>query len=334
MKLTTIIITLFSASPLFAQVGLMHKTYTDNTRNRTLETYIFYPAKEASTNELGGNRVFKGFNATQDAELKADKKLPLIVLAHGTSGNWKNLTWIASPMVANGAIAVATNHPGSTTGDATPASVIQMWNQPEDVSFLIDQLLQSDFAHYTDTGKIIVMGSSLGGYTALALSGAILDFERFLPFCMEHDDISIAYFKPALKGLDNEFYIKANQPHSDPRIDAAIALVPGFVEAMTKESLQNLKVPTLIIGASLDENVPPKTHFRPFIPTLTDNPKYIEISDATHFSFLQECKPGALEILAEENAEFACLEKGEKTREEIHKEVLKEIRTFLQQEED
>jgi predicted dienelactone hydrolase len=329
MKLLTTILMLISSISLYAQIGLTSRTFIDSTRGRTLNTTLLYPAKSDSIDSFGSNRVFKGFKASLNADLFSDKKLPLIILIHGTSGNWKNLTWLGAPIANNGAIVVAANHEGSTTGDATPSSVIRMWNQPQDVSFLIDRLLNSEFSEFIDNNKIIVIGSSLGGYATLALTGAILNFEKYKQFCFDNEDASTKFFRPTLDELDQDFYTKANQSHLDNRISLAIALVPGFVEVMNFDSLKNIKTPALIIGASLDENLPPATHYKPFVDEFPAAWKYIEITDATHYSFLQKCKPGALKILAEENAEFACMEKGEKTREEIHLEVLDEIEEFM-----
>jgi predicted dienelactone hydrolase len=329
MKLTTTLLILLCSNSLLAQIGLTHRTFIDSTRGRVLNTTLLYPAKSDSLDSYGANRVFKGFKASLHAELRSDIKLPLIVLIHGTSGNWKNLTWLGAPIAGKGAIVVAANHEGSTTGDATPASVIRMWQQPEDVSFLLDRVFASEFYEFIDTNKVIVIGSSLGGYTALALSGAILRFEEYKQFCMDNEDASTKYFRPALDELDENFYKKANQAHLDQRIRLAIALVPGFVEVMNFAAFTTVTTPALIVGASLDENLPPATHYKPFIGEFPAAWKYIEIKDATHYSFLQECKDGAWQILAEENAEFACLEKGAKTREAIHREVIDEIEKFM-----
>lgn len=329
MKLLAILIFWVFTFSSSAQIGLVNKVFTDNQRGRILQTVVMYPASSDPVQDMGGNRVFQGFKASLNSKLSSKTELPLVFLVHGTSGNWRNLTWLGTELVEKGAIVVAANHPGSTTGDATPSSVIQMWNQPKDISFLIDELLKSSFSKVIDTNKIMVIGSSLGGYSAMALAGVVLDFEQFPEFCSRHNDVGSKYFKPALKKLDDKFYKKANQSHFDKRITLAVALVPGFVEVMTIKSLQNISTPVLIVGAGLDENVPPSAHFRPYLKYLAKNSKYVEIADATHYSFLQICKPGSLEILAEEKAEFACLEKGKKTRAQIHAETLRLIIDFI-----
>jgi predicted dienelactone hydrolase len=329
IKQLAILSLLIVSNNIYSQVGLKMAAYIDTTRDRTLETAIFYPSETNSIESYGGNRVFKGFNASLNAKVQTNKKLPLIILVHGTSGNWKNLSWLGVPLAEKGAIIAAANHKGSTTGDATPSSVIRMWQQPQDISFLISELLNSEFSDFIDKNNIIVIGSSLGGYTSLALSGAILNFEHYKQFCLENSNASTQYFLPALDELDQEFYHKANQSHFDERIKLAIALVPGFVEVFNLEVLQKVKTPALIIGASLDENLPPAVHYHPFLSAFPSAWEYFEVTGATHYSFLQNCTSDALEILAEENAEFACLEKGRKTRTEIHEEILQKIVDYI-----
>jgi predicted dienelactone hydrolase len=328
-KIVLITIALIIGIELLGQIGIEKKIFEDKSRNRTLKTYIIYPGFPDSTKSVAGNRVFKGFNATINAKINIQDKLPLIILVHGTSGNWKNLTWLGSKLVKKGAIVVAANHPGSTTGDASPQTVIQAWNQPKDVSFILSELLSSSFSKHIDTNNISIIGSSLGGYTALALAGAKLEFEKFPAFSKSHNDVSSTYFRPALDIINDEFILNANQSHTDLRVNKAIALVPGFVEVMQSESLNNLNAPTLIIGAELDENIPPNTHYKPFLKNLAKNSKYEEIIGASHYSFLQICQPDALKILKEENAEFACIELGNKSRQEIHNETFSLIDSFL-----
>ncbi|HBH48802.1 MAG TPA: hypothetical protein DDX98_09185 [Bacteroidales bacterium] len=330
MKHAYLLILIFGSIAVYSQVGLKQITFTDSSRSRNLKSTIFYPTKSELVQEYGGNRVFMGFMASKDTEISTHSKLPLIILAHGTSGNWRNLSWLADTLVKKGAIAVAANHPGSTTGDATPASVFRTWNQPLDISFLIDRMLASEFSQHIDTGKIIVIGSSLGGYTALALSGAKVKLEKYPDFCEKHSDEACNYFWPVFESLDQDFFEKTNQLYIDSRIKLSIALVPGFVEVMTRESLQNMDNPILIVGAEMDENLPPETHFLPYLDNLSATAKYHTVEGANHYSFLQQCKSGALEILAEEEAEFVCIEKGDRKREEIHEEVIEMVISFIE----
>jgi predicted dienelactone hydrolase len=325
----TLLLFLFVPIFMYANVGFSQQTFTDKTRDRVLQTSIWYPTQAKQVSVFGENVVFKGFEASKDAKIKKGK-YPLFVLVHGTSGNWKNLSWLAYKLAQNGAIVIAANHPGYTSADATPSGVIRAWNQPLDVSFLLDAFLKSKYQSVLNEKKIYVIGYSLGGYSAMALAGARLDMKDYLVFCASNKDESCKYFQKTFSGFDAKFYEKSSKDYGDKRVSGIVAIAPGFVEAMRDKSLKNITIPTLIIGAQKDKNVPPSTHFYRKMKVFSKAIRYKEISDASHFSFMQVCKKGALKILAEEEAEFVCKDGMQKSREAIHKELYKSILNFIQ----
>lgn len=102
---------------------------------------------------------------------------------------------------------------------------------------------------------------------------------------------------------------------------------------MTKHSLSELSAPVMLIAAQDDKNVPVATHARPVAKLLPPHSRYHEVNGAGHFSFMQECLPGALEIVAEDGEAFVC-EDGSvatKSRAEIHYEVLRIVDDFLKE---
>lgn len=324
MKLYLLVFSLVIISTSsFAQTGISESSFVDESRGRTIKTRILYPTDSKLTSKHAENIAFYGFDASEDS-LISKKSLPLYIFIHGTSGNWKNLSWLANEL-AKDAVVVSSNYPDYTTGQASPESILKPWNLPKDVSFLITQILNSSYGEYINPEKVAVIGHSLGGYTAMALVGARIDLNKYVAFCSTENDKSCSYFNTALARLSKENIIKAKQSLADARVKASIALAPGFVESMTKESLKSLIAPTLIISAEKDENVPPRTH-------LENIPKSIQqyqLSDASHFSFLQRCKPEAIAILAEEQAEFVCKDGNNRDRESIHQEVIHLVKSFL-----
>ena len=99
--------------------------------------------------------------------------------------------------------------------------------------------------------------------------------------------------------MDAAYFARAGQSHADVRVKAAVAIAPGFTEAMTAESLRSLGAPVLVISGELDQQLPPATHIRPVLEHLRPPSAYHEVSGAQHFSFLPLCGPGAIAILAE-----------------------------------
>lgn len=322
----SIFLCFFSIS-LFAQTGFK-KEITYN-KDRKLETAIWYPSLEKENETFAQNILFYGFKSKANAQIKKGK-YPLIVFVHGSTGNVKNQSWLANDLAKNN-IVIAANHPGYTSKNSNPESLLRVWNQPKDVSYLIDYALKSEFKNYIDENKIYVLGFSLGGYTSLALSGAKLDMSKYEEFCKKYEDEACKYFKEVFSIINKQYLKNASQDLKDKRIKASIALAPGFVQNMTNESLRKIDIPTLIIGAQLDYSVPVETAIKSKMQHFSKTIKYYEIKDAGHFSFLQRCTSKAPFILEEENAQFICLDGKKKKRETIHQETTKLVKSFLKE---
>lgn len=261
----------------YAQIGVSQTDFNDQSRERLISAFVFYPTNETPTKTFAENIAFQGLSGAENAE-PLQGEFPLYIMAHGTSGNWKNLTWLVKSL-AESAVVVSANYPGYTSGEATPESVIKPWDQAKDVSFLIDAVLASPFGGSIDRKKVVVIGSSLGGCSALAVAGAIIDLTKYQVFCKTHIDKSCSYFEEALESLSVATINEGKQSVYDSRVSAAIALAPGFTESMTLESLESSSTPMLIISAENDRNVPLKTP----LPNIPKNIDHYQISEASHF---------------------------------------------------
>jgi len=135
-----------SASPTLAatDVAVMttQVTLVDGARDRTLETTISSPTSD------GG-------------------PVPLIVLAHGNSGNPSNFTQLMGAWAAAGYVVAAPAFPAGNPGD--------LRNQVGDMSFVIDEVLKMSrakagpLAGLVDARHIGAAGLSLGGGTVYGL---------------------------------------------------------------------------------------------------------------------------------------------------------------------
>ena len=327
MKSTLLLLLSIFTINLFAQTGFIKKINFNN--DRKLETAIWYPSEEKANETFAQNVLFYGFESKKDAKIKKGK-YPLIIFAHGSTGNVKNLSWLANDLAKNNII-ISANHPGYTSRDSTPQSLLKVWGQAKDVKYLITYALNSKLKEYIDKDRIYVLGFSLGGYTSLALSGAKLDMSTYKDFCAKYEDEACKFFKNAMNTIDEKYLIEASKDYKDERVKASIALAPGFVQNMTNDSLKNINIPTLIIGAQLDHNTPVETVIKSKIKNFSKSMKYVEIEDAAHFSFMQRCTSKAAMILKEENAEFICWDGKNKKRETIHLETRKIVKKFLKE---
>ena len=95
---------------------------------------------------------------------------PLILLSHGSGGDYKNHQWLINTLVSNDYIVAAISHPFNSTQDNTDKGIISVWDRPVDISLLLDHLLDDhDLSVLIDKNRIGAAGFSSGGYTVLAL---------------------------------------------------------------------------------------------------------------------------------------------------------------------
>ncbi len=285
-------------------VGFQSSTLADPDNERPLEMVVWYPSKTNITPELiGDDVVFVGASAVRNAP-PANGEHPLVVLSHGFRGNWNNQNWLASALAHKGYIVAAVNHPGTTTHDRSPQAAAQLGQRPMDLHRAIDAVTtQPEKFGAGAKRQIAAVGHSLGGRTAMEIAGARFDPALFARDCRLHPQLSSCtiYQKinpestPALKAaLAGDL--------RDPRVTAVVSLDLGLSRGLTNESLAALSVPVLVIAAGAPSvELPAQLESANLAERLPHaSSRYVEISDASHFSFLPICKPGAVALLEED----------------------------------
>lgn len=317
----------------YSDVGFK-QTYYGKESSRSLNIAIWYKANNQQQSVMvGDNAIFYGSKVLIDAiPVSNYRKYPLIVLSHGYGGSQQNLSWLAYELAEKGYIVAAPNHPGTTAFDKDIHQSSKLWLRPQDLSRTIDCLKEDEtLTNYIDMDNISAIGHSLGGWTVIALAGAKFDTELFKQDCTTHSYLKACQLVTEL-GLDNP---KLNQSLFDPRIKSFISLDAGLARGFTPESLKNINIPSLIIGAGVDvgdmDIELESGYLMQFLSKSLST--YTVIPDAMHFSFIQVCKPQAIEILEQEaeGESIICKDGGERTRTEIHHEIINQITTFLEQ---
>ncbi|KFX20678.1 alpha/beta hydrolase family protein [Pectobacterium betavasculorum] len=319
-----------------AGIGFQQITLADGDNNRPLDVAVFYPASSSQQiTTVGGNVVFPGIAVSQNAAPEAGEH-PVIVVSHGYGGNWLNQLWLVQALVTQGYIVAAPNHPGTTTKDMRMENAQKLWQRPNDISRVITALLATpEKTGQVDAKRIAAVGHSLGGWTVLELAGGRFSVEQFERDCLTHVGLASckAYEKMQIaKSASSRAQL--DKSLADPRISAVVSLDMGLARGFTAESLAAINIPVLIFAAGYpNEELPADLESHNLARKLSPaHSAYKEIADATHFSFMQLCKPGAVEIINAENPGdgMICLDGGERSREQIHQEVAKDISDFLQ----
>ncbi|MCG9694647.1 dienelactone hydrolase family protein [Vibrio sp. Isolate22] len=336
MKQTHLLFTslLFLCSSAIASgVGFTQATLTDNP-NRPLNTAIWYPARGASdTTLIGDNPAFIGTQVIKDADIQSGT-FPVILLSHGYRGNWRNQNWLATKLASKGYIVAAANHPGTTSFNHSPKQAAKWWGRPRDVSRILDYLSSApQWKQSANADNVTAIGHSLGGWTVMQLAGARIDRQTFEADCL-------IYPNPRTCGLAEELgldKVQAAEPNnkdlSDPRIQRVVSLDLGLARSFSIVSLNAIKVPTLILAAGVDIGDLPQAlesgYIAEHVPL--NSRRYKVYEKATHFSFIQSCKTGAIAILNEEvpGDGIICKDGIGTSRGQLHQLFFNDIVRFL-----
>ena len=301
-------------------------------RDSEVTFHIWYPARPGGkTVTIGGNGVFHGTPAGRGAPHR-DGTFPVIVMSHGAGGNAGQFGWIASQLAEAGFVVVLPNHPGTTTGNASAEAAVRVWERPRDVSAVLDELTSNAATYpFIDLDRIAMLGFSAGGYTAMAVAGARVNPDSLQRFCDETDHgmsdcAFLAHFGIDLHAID---LTPAAQDLRDPRVRLAVVIDPGIVSTMTPQSLAEIEIPMLILNLGDEEDVPAGVYARDAADRIIFA-EYEIVPDATHFSFLAECRPRGAAILAKEgDLDPLCEDAGGRSRAEIHAELTEVILNYL-----
>lgn len=234
-------------------------------------------------------------------ELSQPRPLPIVVISHGLGSDRQTFDYLAEHLASYGFVVAVPEHLGSSSqqliallnGQANDVSEpSEFVDRPLDIKFLLDELdrlSQTDpaFQGRLNLNQVGVFGQSYGGYTALALAGATLNFDQLERKCGPNLDrslnVSLVLQCRALVLPQRDYNL------SDPRVKAVVAVNPVGSAVFGQEGLSQIKVPVMIIGGSADTIAPAlPEQIEPFT-WLTTPQKYLTlIEGGTHLSVTGE----------------------------------------------
>lgn len=324
-------------------IGASQLTIADSRSGRPFNVTIWYPTTDRGTPTiLGESPIFTGSAAQIDAS-PATGKFPLIVLSHGSGSSVKAMSWLANALVRKGFFVAGPDHPGTTSGDSTPANTPKIWQRTADISALIDHLTHArQWNSVLNVDKIGMVGFSLGGTTAMELAGARARLEDYASFCDHYRQWDCNWFRGGVGYVNGERVavepfdlrsvdkVRFEQSNLEPRLKSAVFVDPGLAQAYDQASLGEIAIPTHYVNLGSQGEIPlPVIADR--LAAATPNASYTTVAGANHFSFLPVCKPGAASVL-KQVGEFdpICDEAGQRARSDIHRELIDVITEKLQ----
>lgn len=300
---------------------------TADHRARPIAVSIWYPAANPTYRaSVGDGPIFDPTFAFIGPAI-AEGQHPLVLLSHGSGGNADSLGWLTSGLVANGAIVLAVNHPGSTSGDSSPRRSVDLEARANDLTAALDMILAGPaFAPFLDPERIGVVGFSLGGATALGLAGVRFDGATQDINCSTYPEAADCTFF-GLGDVRFAHYPGFEADARDPRISRAVIVDPGFGGATDPTTLQGALVGMTLINLGDADRLgaadvgPDGNDLANRLPDAS----YVEIAPANHFTFLGTCKPRAAELLEEEQDDPICTDPDGTDRATVHVQLIDAI---------
>ncbi|KZL28730.1 Alpha/beta hydrolase family protein [Pseudovibrio sp. Ad37] len=313
--------------------GFDEITVKTTHRTRPVAGSIWYPVGTKTYKGLrGDNPVFVGNYAYVGAGVK-EGKFPLILFSHGSGGNMFSAGWLFSALAKKGAMVVAVNHPGSTSGDSSPRRSILLDERAKDLSATLDTILNDpNFNRYIDQSQIIAAGFSMGGASVLNLAGARWDREKFSQYCKTYKSADPGCIFFSKGGVDFDHLPDGFIGNAkDERVTKVVSIDPGYTVAFDKASAKDIQIPVQFInighqdrtfGADLEAE-------GNNILSLIPDASYAVTDHGDHFAFLPSCKPEGTALLEADNDDPVCTDPEGTDRVEVHEQIQQYMEKFI-----
>ncbi|SFR13094.1 alpha/beta hydrolase family protein [Poseidonocella sedimentorum] len=300
-------------------------------RARPVAASVWYPAALPTYRApVGDGPIFEPTFAFIGPAV-AEGPHPLVLLSHGSGGSADTLGWLSSGLVARGAVVLAVNHPGSTSGDSSPRRSVDLEARAKDLSAALDMLLSDPaFAPFVDQTRIGAVGFSLGGATALGLAGVRFDGAAQDRNCTTGPEAADCVFF-RLGGVRFADHPGYDADARDARVTRAVLIDPGFGGSAVAQSLDNaLPAMTLInLGREHRLGAVDVSATGNNLAGRLPGAAYVEIAPANHFTFLGTCKKNAVELLEMDEDDPICTDPAGTDRAGVHAALLDAIAAGL-----
>jgi predicted dienelactone hydrolase len=189
-----------------------------------------------------------------------NSSIPVVIQSHGLASSPEDLAEYAQHLASYGYFVAAPQHTGSDVDYAremlagrsphvfAPSDFV---HRPQDISALLDTLEQcnaSQFEGRLNLEAVGVMGYSFGSYTAFALGGAEIDFEKLAGACdrIQHLNTSLLLQCQALELPRSSYNLR------DRRIQAILVMEPLGSELFGSQGIGQIHIPALLVAGSHD----------------------------------------------------------------------------------
>ncbi|WP_299254865.1 hypothetical protein [uncultured Aquimarina sp.] len=329
-------ISCFSQKETEFRIGQKSITYVDESRNRPLETEIWYPTYDLLTKDdtvSEQKELFETIETIPNASI-ANKKFPLLLISHGTGGNRFSLTWFVQRMVKEGYIVVSVDHFGNSTFNKIPREFVKWWERAIDIKYVLTEVLNhKGIGIKIDTSKIGGVGFSLGGYTNIALAGGYVDRSprgnqkengRELPAEFPKTDEIIDLENDSLIVSS---YQKYKNQVKDDRVKAFFVMAPAIGFGFhSQEQTKKITAPIFIIAGKGDTNTLIEYNALNYHSLIKSSQIHLFDENVDHYVFLNEATEFGKQIIP-----ALTIDHPNVNRKEIHEKTLGLAIAFFKQ---
>ncbi|MCC3421942.1 MAG: alpha/beta hydrolase [Microcoleus sp. PH2017_07_MST_O_A] len=258
-----------------------------------------YNWKKSSVTLTSPNRD-RTFDIDIYLPLKSPQPAPVVVISHGLGSDRISYEYLAKHLASYGFAVAVPEHPGSNaqqiqdlvTGRASEvAEPAEFVNRPLDIKDLLDYLTQLSttnpvYRGQLDLQRVGVIGQSFGGYTALTLAGAEINFAQLDKDCkLENETWNLSLLLQCrARSLDRNQY-----NFGDPRVKAAIAINPIASSILGETNLSKIQIPVMVIAGTADTVAPALLEqIQPFTWLTSPNKYLVLMNNGTHFSTIDQ----------------------------------------------
>ncbi|PSB04267.1 alpha/beta hydrolase [Merismopedia glauca] len=233
-------------------------------------------------------------------------KTPVIIFSHGLASKPEDFGQIGEYMASYGYVFVIPQHPGSDyiqiqdmiAGYKRQVFEVQEFiDRPKDISYIIDELTrrnQAEFGGRLKLDSVGVAGHSFGGYTALALGGAKIDWDNLEGECDRYIwriNLSLLLQCQALELPQTNYTFK------DPRVGAIFAINPANSAIFGQKGLSQISLPVMLGSGSYDPATPIVYEQSRSFLWLTTPDKYLAILEGQAHVDVSKLDPGIQDII-------------------------------------
>jgi len=235
-----------------------------------------------------------------------DGKTPVVVASHGLASNREHFKKIAEHLASYGYVVAIPEHEASNYThfiemlegyNRNIFELAEFIDRPLDISYVIDELErrnEREFQGKLDLENVGVLGHSFGGYTALALAGAEINFEQLKTDCNRpiwSPNLSLLLQCRALELPQKNYNFR------DRRVGSVMVVNPVNSSIFGEKSLSKIEIPLMFAAGSDDPATPVVIEQIQSFTWLTGRDRYLILLEGQAHLDISELDAGATQLI-------------------------------------